>query len=114
MDNVSLHRLADFLRAGARSIGIDPADVAVGRGAVVIEGTGISVSRVEGAPGRASGSWEIRETYDATDLLGGGSRVVSKAIASVAPGDLYGAARTALLAAAERGVEAALDEAAGR
>lgn len=114
MDNVAFHRLADFVRAAARSAGLDPAAVAAEGGTLVLAGTGIDIWWAKDARGQNMPGWQVRETYHSLNLLSGADKMVSRAIAAFRPDDLYATAKAALLAAAERRVDAALSEAASR
>lgn len=113
MDYVLFYRLVDFMKAGATSLGLPSGSVSGDTGMIVVEDTGISIVWQKDVPGKGS-AWEIRETYHATDLVTGASRNVVRAIGHVGAQDIYAAAKTALLAVAERGIDSAMGEVAAR
>ena len=112
MANGLFRLLAVYARTASRAVGLKPQAVSASNGTVSIEGTGIRIRWSPDALGEGRAGWEVTETCHEMNLIDDGEREETRKVVGVAAADVYGAARAALLAVAERSVDAALGEAA--
>lgn len=104
--------LVTLLHSGCAAVGLAAAAVSVdARGTISLAGTGIEIwwSGAQGGPP----GWKVRESCHVTDLASGAERTAVAEVSSHAAGDIYGAAKSALMAAVQRRIEAAFSDALG-
>lgn len=111
MEPDNFEKLTQLVKVGARALGIDSSQIVARKGAISIVGANIDIWWSKDAFGQQNPGWQVRESYHVLDMLNGNDHLMIKTIQTLSAEDIYGAARTALITAAEKKIEISLGEA---
>ncbi len=106
-----LKRLIKLVRSACTSVGIPPGEIkSSADGLVSIPGLGINLKWSPNALGEDRAGWSLFEEFDSVEIASATLKRSFRDVASFAPADIVLAAKSLALLAAERRIEATLDE----
>jgi hypothetical protein len=103
--------MADLVKTGLASAGLDPADVQIGRDAIGIVGTGVDVVWAKDAYGRGQPGWELRTTYHVSVLGSQKAGTATEKVATFGEEEAFQVVMATVMLIVKHKVEAALSQA---